>query len=107
MGVFDRLANVGKGWVTSKRSQARDADLVGAAERKLAQARDALARVGQSDPALDEEEARLRAATAAEVASPTPKPGAGAADPDPSVLPDPEPGLGPERDAEGKIIKRL
>jgi hypothetical protein len=105
MGFFDRLGNVGKGWVSSKTRQARDADLLGAAEQKLAQAKDALAKVGQEDPALDDAEDRLRTATAAEVADP--KPSGVAQAPDAAPLPPGERPLAPEKDDDGNIIKRL
>ncbi|GEM_PF-4879302 len=109
MGFFDRLGNVGKGWVTSKTKQARNADLVGAAEKKLAQAKDALARVGQEDPKLDDAEERLRQATAAELADPTPAPSAqpGAAPNAANPVPESERPLAPERDEDGNIKKRL
>ncbi len=109
MGFFDRLTNVGKGWVSSKTKAARDADLVGAAEEKLAKARDALGKIGEQDHKLDDAEERLRAATAAEVADPTPRavPGAPAAEPAVTPLPETERPLAPEKDEDGNIKKRL
>jgi hypothetical protein len=107
MGVFDRLANVGKGWVATKRNQARDVDLVAAAEEKLSQARQALGKVGRDDPALDEEEARLRQATTRPVVRPT----SAKIDSNFKATTGPAPQedrpLAPETDADGNIKKRL
>ncbi len=103
MGFFDRLANVGKGWVATRRNQSGDVDLVAAAEERIAEAREALGRIGQQDPELDAEETRLKEATGP--ARPV------TSDPVPASPPDPAPEddrpLAPERDEEGNIIKRL
>ena len=111
MGVFDRLVNVGRGWVSSKRSAARDADLVGTAEEKIRRAREALARAGAESTELDSEEDRLRRATRDEVdaARPSPTAEGPAAEPSTDGTP-PDKGdrpLAPERDEDGRIIKRL
>ncbi len=102
MGMFDRLFNVGRGWVATKRGAVRDADLVGAAEDKIQRAREALARAGAESTELDAEEERLRAATRSEVDEAKPSPV-----PDAPAPPEGDRPLAPERDEDGKIIKRL
>ncbi len=107
MGVFDRLFNVGRGWVSTRRSAARDADLVGAAEEKIRRAREALARAGAESSELDSEEERLRRATQDEVEAARPVP---TAEPSPAATPpedETDRPLAPERDEDGRIIKRL